>query len=82
MRPEHGTSAGKLTLRCTLADGLTQYVRRRNRTLRGPRRRSSCLECPPPRLRSADVGPLLANVPPFSFVCLYLDQLMSARLTE
>src|SRR5690348_10292030 len=42
MRPEHATTAGKPTLRCTLAAGLTQYVRRRNQTSPGPRRRSSC----------------------------------------
>ena len=41
MRPEHGTSAGKPMLRCTSADGLTRYVRRRNQTSRGPCRRSS-----------------------------------------
>src|SRR3989442_12410558 len=27
MRPEHGTTAGKPTPRCTSADGLTRYVR-------------------------------------------------------
>jgi hypothetical protein len=42
MRPEHGTSAGKLTLRCTSADGLTQCVRRRSQTTPSPRRRRSC----------------------------------------
>ena len=41
MQPAHGITAGKPTLRCTLADGLIRYVRLRNQTSRGPHRRSS-----------------------------------------
>src|SRR5439155_18176616 len=41
MRQEHATFAVKLTLRSTLAHGLSQYVRRRNRTSRGPGRQDS-----------------------------------------
>jgi len=32
MPREHATSAGKRTRRCTLADGLSQYVRPQNQT--------------------------------------------------
>jgi hypothetical protein len=41
MRTERATTAEKPTLRRTLADGLSQYVRRRGQISRGPRQQSN-----------------------------------------
>jgi hypothetical protein len=41
MRPGHGTTAEKPTLKFTSADGLTRYVHRRSLISRGPHRRRS-----------------------------------------
>ena len=45
MRLEHGTSVGKPMLKCISADGLTQHVRRRHRTLQSPYRQNSRTAC-------------------------------------
>jgi hypothetical protein len=80
MRPEHGTSAGKPTLRCTLADGLTRYVRRGNLTSGGPRRRSSLPGAEVPGTPVSEAARKPRSASGNRFACRRLDRLR--RLSE